>query len=171
MDTTTQANGQPTNGKAHTSHHTTIPAPLSEAPTQYDKILSLVRDAVEHEVRLKATLKELESAMGSLAQAELPTVLMAFIKSDRAPQPLITVPRASEKGPGLAKVETTFYLEDAWKGKVVSLMTDGRERKTSAIIKALKATKHKSAIYGALTTLVADGALVKTAYAHYRIRT
>lgn len=165
METTTQANGHMTNGKAH-SHQVSVPAIPGERSGVVN-ILGLVKDAVEQELALKATMKRLQQAMKEVGPDELPSVLVALA----AVPTLVTVPPpAPLKGPGLAKVETTFYAEDTWKGKIVALMTDGRERKASAIVKTLKASKHKSAVHQALSDLVKEDALEKPAYAHYRIK-
>jgi len=63
---------------------------------------------------------------------------------------------------------TTWVKEGTLKGRIVTLMSDGRERKSSAIIKSLKAKKIQSSVYGALKELVKNGFLCKPAFGFYK---
>jgi hypothetical protein len=163
MDTHTNGFHKPTNGKSSRSL-TTIPAPPeSQANTDFDRLLMLVKEAINLEMQLKDKMNQIDTEMRG--KHTLPTVLRSLVRPEALTQPT----RATLEGPGLAKAVPTVWVEDdSIKGRVVAVMADGRERKSGVIIKALKAKNYKSSVYHALKELVEAGFLVKPAYGHYR---
>lgn len=154
-----------TNGKStqHSLVTVTIPT-VSERQTKrshkLDRLLNLTKETLELEMQFKDKVKELETELALVGEHDLPTVLMS-----------LTRPR----GPGLRKAAAVEpepsppWVDDSTlKGRIAMLMSDGRERKSSAIIKALKAKHVKSSVYHGLKELVISGYLVKPAHGYYR---
>lgn len=158
MDTTTPH----LNGKS--AHQSLIHTMTTEtrAPKKHGRLLELVGRAIDLELQLKETMTELEAVAQSVGPNELPTMLMAILR--QAGQPT----DASPRGPGIAKVGAPSLEPNSLKGRVMALMNDGKDRKSSTIIKALKGNSIKSSVYHALKELVKDGHLMKPAYGIYR---
>ena len=163
----THSNGHSTtNGKSMRTL-TTIPAPPENADrNKFDRLLTLVKEAINLEMQLKDKMREVDAEVS--LTASLPAVLASLVRREPAradSQP----PRALLEGPGIVKaVPTVWVQDDSIKGRVMAVMADGRERKSGAIIKSLKAKNFKSTVYHALKELVETGFLVKPAYGHYR---
>jgi len=160
----THSNGHSTNGKPQSLIRTlaTMPASagLASQPHRFDRVLGLLKDAIDLEVTLKAKMVELEAEVSTLDRDGLSGIFASMFR----------VPPREEKGPGLAKANppTTWVDENTLKGRIITLMGDGRERKSSIIIKSLKAKNVKSSVYHALKELVNEGFLMKPAYGFYR---
>ena len=147
------------NGKSQHSPVNFIPTP--ERSTKRGRLLELVGKAVDLELQLKETMKALEAETQSMRPDELPSMLMAIIGSTIRPT------EAPVRGPGVVKVEPPSFAPDSLKGRIMNLMRDGRKRKSSAIIKAIKATNVKSSAYHALKQLLEEGHLIKPEYGFY----
>lgn len=149
------------NGKS--AHQSLIHTMTSErAPKKHGRLLELVGRAIDLELQLKETMTELEAVAQSLGPNELPTMLMAILKS--ASQPTA----ASPKDPGNVKVVTPSFEPNSLKGRIMTLMRDGKKRKSSVIIKTLKADSIKSSVYHALKELLNEDHLTKPEYGIYR---
>lgn len=176
-----------TNGKStllSTSLIEHMPPTCESRPVQvhagprYSRLLDLVRDAVDLELRLKATMAELEQEMRQAGHSELPSVLLSLLKPGQPntqPQPVVTVSPVkapSKPGPTKAKPRTTAPAKNRGgklKAQVMGLMADGKERKSIDIVHQLKA-KNPTSIYSVLSELATEGHLIRTKFAHYRLK-
>lgn len=158
MDITTPA----MNGKSH--HHsliTTALAPSVDRSTKRGRLLELVGKAVDLEFQLKETMRALEAEAQAMGPDELPSMLMSILG------PTVRPTSTPTKGPSIAKVVPPSFAPDSLKGRIMNLMRDGRKRKSSAIIKSIKATNVKSSAYHALKQLLEEGHLTKPEYGFY----
>jgi hypothetical protein len=155
---TTPANG----------HHKTTPVPSLKLLPQpvtglrYELILQLVREAVEQEVRLKETLKKLDAEIKEVGHQDLPSVLMALMRT----------PSEQHEASGRPTVAPTEppppAMNGVMKAKIMGLMSDKKEWRAGNIIARLKL--HPNSAYTVLNLLVKEGHLKKTRYAHYRLK-
>jgi len=142
------------------------------ADARYNRMLDLVRDVLDLELRLKAKMTELNAEMACAGDDGLPAALAALLQH----QPIITVIATSReaKKPGTvkvkAKVEQPVQHGGKLRARIVGLMSDGCERKSANILRELKHDKNPTTVYTVLSDLVLDGTLVRTRYAHYRLK-
>lgn len=113
-----------------------------------------VFDIVKEIIQLEAQLNE--------KRAKLESILTGF--TEPRPQP----PKAEPNERVLPKLEESA-LKGQLKYRIMKLMSDGIERKSSVIVSELGLENSKLA-YDVLSTLVSEGRLVKTRYAHYRLK-
>lgn len=181
MDNTTHTNGKST--LVHVTHQT-LPAPpertcpgMTPAHPRYSRVLDLVRDAVDLDLRLKATMDELDREMREVGSGDLPSVLVSLMKHHQQ-----VVPAAPRPGPVKAKPREPVKSEPAarnrrnrknmggaLKARILGLMSDKKERRSKQIVKGLKA-KNSTSVYSLLSDLVEEGHLIRTRYAHYRLK-
>jgi hypothetical protein len=151
-------------------------------PGQYERVLSLTTEIAALELQMNEKMEELNRLLRSIDDGSLPSLLVDLLKRSVpvSNDALTTVP-AAFMTPTLEEFGTLsfpvpieihapkpLYSNVTFESRIVELMADGRERRAATIIKALKAKSRKSSVYHALKRLVADGVLVKPAYAHYR---
>lgn len=147
-------------------------------PKKFEKLLHLVGEAIDLEFRFKASMQKVDAEVKALGENELPMVLMSFVHRQRREAFGVTnshegAPEASTaitKRPNDPEPGYPSYPEGSFKQRIMLLMADGKQRKSGMIIKRLRGEKQKSSYYSALSELVTDGALIKTAYAHYKKR-
>lgn len=153
------------------------PAPVAvEQPRQkYERVLALASEVAHLETRLNETMTELNSMMKDVEGIDLPKLLVAMLK--QGPSTFVNVPTLPSPRPPTfdrvielpASMEATPpSILEAYKKRIMVLMDDDKERKSAAIIKAMKAKKQKSTIYTALSSLVNEGKLYRPVYGHYR---
>lgn len=153
-----------TNGKSTLIHddyivkHETRTSPIKSNP-RYPRVLDLVRDAVDLEIRLKATMDELDKEMRAIGNGSLPAVLVSLMKH----QPY------SQKKSTTSPNHVVANKGGRWKAKIMGLMADGKERRSSDVVKQLKA-KNATTIYSILSALADEGHLIRTKFAHYRLK-
>lgn len=167
-----------TNGKSTIIHTSQVPATLSSVRptivpelTRFSRLLDLVRDAVDLELRLKVTMAELDKELREAGTSELPSVLVSLLRNQQ-PQPVIVTP--ASPGPTVKKTVTSPRRQSllkggAWKARIMGLLSDGKTRKSIDIVKELKA-KNPTTVYTILCELVKEGSLVRVKYAHYRLK-
>ena len=184
MDTThSQTNGKST--LVHVSQ--LLPAPieptrsgLPSAHPRYMRVLDLVRDAVDLDLRLKQTMTELDREMREVGNGDLSSVLVSLMKHHQQASPqaeTITATSTSKPTkPSVAKAkhrEKTPPLKNRGgmlKAKLMGLMSDGKERKSLDIVKSLGKAKNPSSVYSALSAMAEEGHLIRTRFAHYRLK-
>jgi hypothetical protein len=151
------------NGKA--ANHNEI----SYQDERFNRLFILIDEAVTLELRLKKIMIELESEVKIAVSSGVSNVLMAIVKQTSVrPLQVDTVhPGALEKGPGIMKVGRPSHILPTLKERIVGLMADKKVRKGKVIMKQLR-LKKSGAMYSALTSLVKNGRLVRTKFAHYR---
>jgi len=169
MDTHT--NG--TNGKTIPTRTSLVPVEVELSPRpNIERIFHLASEVVNIEAKRNEVMTELKELVVKLDETDTMRLLLAMAKQPNiASSALATLPilegAKTIVPPPITKEPT---LTDEYKGRIMALMGDGRERKAEAVIKALKAKKQKSTVYLALGQLVGEGQLVKPAFAHYRKR-
>jgi hypothetical protein len=152
-----------TNGKSHSTSLVPVRPSLlgHSATTKYDKVLDLVKEVVHLELEHKEKLEELEKEMREVGVSELPTVLMSFVR--RNSEPPAPLP------PVKAKPRKASIMGGALKARILGLMSDKQERKSKRIVQELK-IKNATSVYSILSDLVDEGHLIRTRYAHYRLK-
>lgn len=153
------------NGKSHVTSLVSSRATLiGHAPaSKYDKVLDLVKEAVHLEFRYKETMGELAKEMREMGHTDLPSVLMSFVHTHNNTQP---------RAPTVVKARPPASYNNkggALKARILGLMSDKRERRSNLIVAALK-SKSPTSVYTILTSLVKEGHLIRTKYAHYRLK-
>jgi hypothetical protein len=99
----------------------------------------------------------------------LPSVLMSLMHPQ--PAPVLELPPAPPR-PTVAKTKAKESYSNkggALKARILGLMSDKQERRSNIIVKELKA-KAPTSVYTILTSLVQEGHLIRTRYAHYRLK-
>lgn len=142
------------------------------SPNKFDKVLDLVRDIAHLELTHKEKMVELEQEMQAVGHGELPSVLMSLVRHHAAPEPAPVPPQPPKPAPKPTAPRQNRPVKNkggAWKAKVMGLMADKQERKSLDIVKQLKA-ENPTTIYSILSELAREGHLIRTRFAHYRLK-
>ena len=163
MDTTNHQ----TNGKSSLVHlpHPLLPAPSSPSKT-VGRVLELVGVAIDLELKLKATMTELEHEV-QMHQGDLPSVLVSLMRSQHVVMP--PRPGPAKAQPRKAALTRPKNKGGALKARIMGLMSDKKERKSKQIVKEL-AAKNPGSVYSILSELVREGHLMRPKFATYRLK-
>jgi len=166
-----------TNGKSTLVSTAIVPAAPDSRPGKqqgHSRLAKLIGDAVDLELKLKATMAEIGDEMQKVGQSELPSVLLSLMRPTQPQPPAPASPALAPlaKAHPRAGKKTVHHVQNRGgklKAQVMGLMSDGRERKSLTIVKELKA-KNPTSIYSILSDLAAEGHLIRTRFAHYRLK-
>lgn len=189
METTNGLNGHANglNGHAKKSLIETIPehehskTQSSFAGPRYVRVLDLVRDAVDLDFRLKATMNEIDKEMREMGNGDLPAILVTLMQRHQQAIPQAPPARVSS-GPSVVKAaphkgnageRKQAPLKNRGgklKVQIMGLMADGIERRSKNIVAALKRTNNPNSVYSILSDLVEEKHLIRTKFEHYRLK-
>ncbi len=160
-----------------TTHHNGGGFPLLPQATEaramlvsarFDKVMELIAQATHLEAAHREAMIKLERELRELSHAELPQVVINLVRSVNPIVPqhqLITRPLKKTSGSQLIKKNQGGAL----KASILGLMADKKERKSALIVRKLGA-KNPSSVYSVLTKLADEGHLIRTRFAHYRLK-
>lgn len=153
---------------------TDVRAPLDSI--RFDKVMVLIAQVTDLEFAHRKAMTDLERELRQLNHAELPLVVINLVRSVNPivpphPQLAKTVPVAVTKKERIksGRVQQHKNKGGALKASILGLMSDKKERKSSIIVHKLGA-KNPTSVYTVLTKLAEEGHLIRTRFAHYRLK-
>lgn len=165
MDTT---HSHQTNGKSLIPmSHPLLSAPSAGPPKSVSRVLELVGTAIDLEMKLKATMAELEREVEA-NRGDLPSVLVSLMRS----QHVVLPPRPGPAKARQRKAAAPAHPKNkggALKARILGLMSDKKERKSKQIVKEL-GVKNAGSVYSILSGLVREGHLMRPKFATYRLK-
>lgn len=167
MDTT---NNHHTNGNGKSiipMSHPLLSVPSAGPSRSVSRVLQLVGTAIDLELKLKATMAELEQEVQA-NKSDLPQVLVSLMRSQH-----VVLPPRPEAAKAPAR-KTAFPRQKknkggALKARIMGLMSDKKERRSKQIVKELS-SKNPGSVYSILSELVREGHLIRPRFATYRLK-
>ena len=163
MDTT---NSHQTNGKSLIPMSHPLLSVASGPPKTVSRVLELVGTAIDLELKLKATMAELEHEVQA-NRSDLPQVLVSLMRSQHVALP--PRPGPAKAHPRKASPAHPKNKGGALKARILGLMSDKKERKSKQIVKEL-GVKNAGSVYSILSGLVREGHLMRPKFATYRLK-
>lgn len=145
------------------------PVPSLTSHSRFRKLLDLVRDAVELDLKLKDCLSELQREAQEIGYKDLPSVFMSLVQHGAPglePQPRADRP----KKPTAAQAAPLHHTRGGvLRAEVLGVLSDAKEHKVSQVNKELEKYSPNS-IQTVLSQLYIEGLVLRPRRGHYRLK-